>query len=278
MKKGFTLVELLVVITILAVLAGAAIPFVQAYVEESRLAKCKADLEEISRALVVYETREGEYPDSDVKLLAGRYLNKSPIDAWGSPYMVDRLAGTVFSKGPDRKDKNDAGGNANDADNIVVAYQPPLALVSAKWVDRNQNGVLDSDNVPDQLLLTFSRKIDMTSDDCIAANINKWLFISYDGDPAKATSVQMARYVQAFNETAQTYLSTPDILTSSKDVLVSLQSPYDIAATTKAVLGKAFLVINDPKGNVSGVADGDEIKDIVGNLSLSSQKVIIIPQ
>jgi hypothetical protein len=88
----------------------------------------------------------------------------------------------------------------------------------------------------------------------------------------------MGRYVQAFTETAQTYLSTPDVLTSSKDVIISLQSPYDTLATTRAVMGKAFLVINDPKGNNPGVADGDEIKDTYGNLSLSSQKVIIIPQ
>jgi len=99
MKRGFTLIELLVVITILAVLAGAALPYVQSYVEESRLAKAKTDLEEIARAIMVYETREGDYNASDVLLLTGRYLNKSPIDPWGKAYAVSTESGTVYSSG-----------------------------------------------------------------------------------------------------------------------------------------------------------------------------------
>ncbi|HPT47515.1 MAG TPA: prepilin-type N-terminal cleavage/methylation domain-containing protein, partial [Candidatus Rifleibacterium sp.] len=58
-RAGFTLIELLVVITILAILVGAALPYVQNYVAESRLSKAKSDLEEIKKALAIYETREG---------------------------------------------------------------------------------------------------------------------------------------------------------------------------------------------------------------------------
>ncbi len=282
MKKGFTLVELLVVITILAVLAGTALPFVQSYVEESRVAKAKADLEEISRALVVYETREGEYPDTDVKLLAGRYLNKSPIDPWGSSYLVNKTAGTVFSPGPDRTSDLANPDDPENADNIVVAYQPPLALVSAKWVDRNQNGVFDAENVPDQLLLTFSRKIDATPG-CMAQTVlNSWLRISYNGAVAPVQISDPAgdgKFVQSYQDpSSPAYVSTPDVLTSSKDVLLSLMSPYNTNATTKVVMGKAYLVIDDPKGGDGNVDNGNEIKDLFGNLALSSQKVLIIPQ
>lgn len=161
MKRGFTLIELLVVITILAVLAGAAMPYVQSYVEEARLAKAKTDLEEIARALMVYETREGEYNSADVSILTGRYLNKAPIDPWGKAYAVSTSAGYVYSGGPDR----DLGvGNTDKAnDNIIFSYQPPLALVSVKWVDKNNSGAVDAQNVNDELHLLFSRKI-ATSD------------------------------------------------------------------------------------------------------------------
>lgn len=154
MKKGFTLIELLVVITILAVLAGAALPYVQNYVEESRIAKAKTDLEEIARALAVYETREGEYLKTSVEDLTGRYLNKAPIDPWGSQYVIEPTSGTVYSTGPDRAD--DTNGKF---DNIIVPYQPPLALVSVKWVDKNQTGAVDTKNVQDEIHLTFSRKL-----------------------------------------------------------------------------------------------------------------------
>jgi len=195
MKKGFTLIELLVVITILAVLAGAALPYVQNYVEEARIAKAKTDLEEVARALAVYETREGEYQKGTVEDLTGRYLNKAPIDPWGSQYTVATLSGIVYSKGPDRLE-----GGANDLDNINVPYQPPLALVSAKWVDKNQSGAVDIQNVEDELVLTFSRRLStLVAAFQNAGNINNLFEIKVNGtavanvttviDPASATIV-----------------------------------------------------------------------------------------
>jgi len=159
MKRGFTLIELLVVITILAVLAGAAMPYVQSYVEEARLAKAKTDLEEIARALMVYETREGEYTFADVSVLTGRYLNKAPIDPWGKAYAVSTEAGYVYSGGPDRDLGNTPATIEKANDNIIFSYQPPLALVQVKWVDKNNSGAVDWQNVPDELHLTFSRKL-----------------------------------------------------------------------------------------------------------------------
>ncbi|MBU1107009.1 MAG: prepilin-type N-terminal cleavage/methylation domain-containing protein [Candidatus Riflebacteria bacterium] len=150
-KAAFTLIELLVVITIIAILVGAALPYVQGYVAESRISKAKSDLDEIKNALAIYETREGSYNAKDVSLLTGRYLNSSPIDPWGKPFVVATGTGIVFSSGPDRIDYT--------SDDIVSNYQPPLALVSVKWVDANQSGAVDTQNTRDYLQLYFSRKI-----------------------------------------------------------------------------------------------------------------------
>lgn len=151
MRKGFTLIELLIVITILAVLAGAALPYVQSYVAESRLSKAKADLDEIGRALAIYEAREGDYGTSTVALLTGRYLNKAPIDPWGSPYFIATQSGLVISPGPDRLVGNE--------DDVTFPYQPPLALVQVKWVDANQTGAVDLQNTADLVQLVFSRRV-----------------------------------------------------------------------------------------------------------------------
>ncbi len=161
-RSGFTLIELLVVITILAILVGAALPYVQNYVAESRLSKAKTDLEEIKRALAVYETREGVYNSSTLHQLTGRYLNSSPVDPWGKAYVVATESGIVYSSGPDR-----INGNVDD---IIANYQPPLALVAVKWVDANNSGAVDTQNVNDYLQLVFSRKVVATSPALVAAN------------------------------------------------------------------------------------------------------------
>jgi general secretion pathway protein G len=154
-KRGFTLIELLVVITILAILAGAALPYVQNYVKESRISKAKSDLDEIRKALAIYETREGVYNSASLDQLLGRYLNNSPVDPWGKAYVVATGSGVVYSSGPDHLNDTD--------DDITVAYQPPLALVQVKWVDANQSGAVDTQNVPDYLRLVFSRIASSTS-------------------------------------------------------------------------------------------------------------------
>ncbi|HOY67883.1 MAG TPA: prepilin-type N-terminal cleavage/methylation domain-containing protein [Candidatus Ozemobacteraceae bacterium] len=172
--QGFTLIELLVVITILAILAGATLPYVQSYVEESRISKAKSDLEEIGKALAIYESRERTYIASDVSLLTGRYLNKSPIDPWGRSYIVATHAGTVYTSGPDRNPNT-------QEDNLFYPYQPLLALVRAKWIDNNKNGRVDGGPGGDYLQFAFSRKLNLTSS--TLTDPTNFLF-SFPEDPA----------------------------------------------------------------------------------------------
>lgn len=180
-NQGFTLIELLVVITILAVLVGAALPYVQNYVRESRIAKAKSDLEEIKKALAIYETREGVYKSNTVSQLTGRYLNSSPIDPWGKAYVVATDSGIVYSSGPDRI-------NAN-VDDISVNYQPPLALVQVKWIDANQSGAVDTQNVPDYLQFYFSKKISSTTSSIIQNKPTAHSYFAWTSTDVIATSL-----------------------------------------------------------------------------------------
>ncbi len=246
LRRGFTLIELLVVITILAILAGAALPYVQNYVAESRIAKAKADLEEIARALAVYETREGDYAKLDVSDLTGRYLNKSPIDPWGAPYVVDPKGGIVYSAGPDRKDT----ATEDKYDNIFVSYQPPLALVSVKWVDKNQSGKVDFQNVSDELHLSFSRKL----------------------GNATADLDDYAGKILLTTDSLATALLTAIVDENNGKMVASKVVIYPISSENAFVAGRDFLTVVGSHNTIYDIATPDK------NYSLSSQDVVILPQ
>ncbi len=255
LRRGFTLIELLVVITILAILAGAALPYVQNYVAESRIAKAKTDLEEIARALAVYETREGDYTKNNVSDLTGRYLNKAPIDPWGKPYEVATSSGLVLSAGPDRL-------ASTTEDNIQVPYQPPLALVAAKWVDRNQSGAVDLQNVNDQLQLFFSRKLMKVGATGAPTDIASYTSNTHMDNLLKVSTGKDMN----FDGTDGHFFVASTTLLENQKVLI-----FYLATTTAAfVPGSDSIELNSTPDNY--------FYDIAKNRCISSQSVLILPQ
>lgn len=274
MRKGFTLIELLVVITILAILAGAALPFVQNYVEESRQAKAKSDLDEIARALVVYESREGEYNKSTVEDLTGRYLDRSPIDPWGVPYIVATESGIVYSLGPDRKDYDTADPTTEEYsyDNIEVSYLPPLALVSVKWIDKNKSGAVDTQNVADELHLTFSRKLGesaKTPGTAINEDVTNLLaniLIAHDPDNPD-------NFVELTDIASNTNIR---LVGNDKIIVMPLSNTYTdpvsgVNGKNHFVAGRDSLAVNPEHGLIIDRADP-------ANFCIASQSVKILPQ
>jgi type II secretory pathway pseudopilin PulG len=154
--------ELLVVVAIIAVLVGAALPYVQNYVGDSKISKARADLDEIAKSIAAYEMREGPYNATDAGLLTGRYLTRTPLDPWGQRYVISTLTAEVYSAGPDRD-------LTTRQDNLINSYQPPLALMSATWLDRNGTGAPDGDSPNDQVVLQFSRVMANTTASFTAA-------------------------------------------------------------------------------------------------------------
>lgn len=100
--RGFTLLELLVVITVLAILAGLVTPMVVRHVSDAKVAAARAQLELLGTALDAYRLDNDSYPSTDQGLAAlwtlpteeplprhwrGPYLRKTPPpDPWQRPY------------------------------------------------------------------------------------------------------------------------------------------------------------------------------------------------
>ena len=133
-SAGFTLIEILVVITVIAILAGLVTPMVFRNVGDAKRSAAKAQIEIFGLALDSYRLDNDYYPGTAQGLMAlqtipsgepsarnwrGPYLKKAvPVDPWGQPYHYES-PGTVntgsydlVSYGRDGK----PGGSGEDAD------------------------------------------------------------------------------------------------------------------------------------------------------------------
>lgn len=82
MKKSFTLIEILVVVTIIVLLTSTAIVTYSTFLKQSRDAKRKADLEQIRAALEMYRSSNDTYP-ADLPTLTSateKYIESVPQD------------------------------------------------------------------------------------------------------------------------------------------------------------------------------------------------------
>lgn len=124
-RQAFTLVEILLVVTIIGILAALVIPRIAGTSERARVTAAQADINGgIKSALGQYEVDNGAYPKSLQDLIQqpsnarnwhGPYLDppKLPVDPWGYPYVYyfpgkhNPASYNLLSVGPDGKEGTD---------------------------------------------------------------------------------------------------------------------------------------------------------------------------
>lgn len=132
-KRGFTLIEILVVIVVIAILATLVAPNVFQHVSTAKSATAKSQIEMLSTALDAYRLDNGQYPTTQQGLEAlvtkptidapptwrGPYLRKEiPLDPWAEAYVylspgdVNLTGFDLLSYGADKK----PGGDGENAD------------------------------------------------------------------------------------------------------------------------------------------------------------------
>lgn len=99
-QRGFTLLELMIVIAIVGVLATIALTNYIGFLGTVREVRALAELKNIDQEIVHFYTTNGDYPDSLAEIGLGGIE-----DPWGRPYAYLNIA-TVKGKGKLRKDHN----------------------------------------------------------------------------------------------------------------------------------------------------------------------------
>ncbi len=127
--KGFTLVEILVVVVIIGILAGVVTMNVVGRIGDARIKTAKADLRTIESALSIYKMDNFRYPTTELGIRAlverpseseapnwnaAGYLKKLPVDPWGNAYGYESDGEyiTLYTFGSDGKQ----GGEEEAAD------------------------------------------------------------------------------------------------------------------------------------------------------------------
>jgi general secretion pathway protein G len=134
-QTGFTLLELLVVLGIIAMLAGLVGPQVMKHMGEAKVKAAKVQIEDLSQTMDMYKLDVGSYPTSeqglnalvenpgDVQRWNGPYLKKAkiPVDPWNNEYRYtspgEHGKFDIVSLGADGKE----GGEGEDRD--IVSWE-----------------------------------------------------------------------------------------------------------------------------------------------------------
>ncbi len=131
-QRGFTLLEVMVVVVILGILAAMVVPKIISRPDEARVMAARQDIASLMQALKLYRLDNQRYPATEQGLQAlatppgiaplasnwkaGGYVERLPRDPWGQAYQYlnPGLRGEIdiFSLGADRA----IGGDGNDAD------------------------------------------------------------------------------------------------------------------------------------------------------------------
>ena len=129
LSRGFTLIEVMVVVVILGILAAIIVPRIMDRPDTARITKAKQDIRVLESALNLYRLDNHVYPKTDDGLEGlmqkpsgaaqwkeGGYIDRLPKDPWGNPYQYlnPGVHGTldIFTLGRDGQ----PGGDGVDGD------------------------------------------------------------------------------------------------------------------------------------------------------------------
>jgi len=262
--SGFSLIEVIVAIAIIAILAGAAVPVLFHQLDEKRVERVQGDLQAIYEASIGVATENyfgfvgdvGRLPDSVPQLIVGTgqgslwggpYLSLAggviAKDVYGQNYVIDSLPIRVRSFGPDRANNSGTGDDMYYPENALTSYKGQLE------VQVYINGRLISDATSDQVSAALAY-----SNNGSPASVN----LTFDSGNQKfvlPSAVHQGKHVL----TVVSAKATLDPATTHKEVVTIL--PGATAQTQVAFEDADYMTRTDSDLNGNGIPDRLEDMD-----------------
>lgn len=222
-NRGFSLLELLIIVLIISILIAVAIPNFFDFQLRSKRAKAREDIDIIVNAISLFEQEEGKslweaaayaedagmdfdlaiagvdsVSDTNVlNMLVGPYLKSLPADPWGNRYVCDMEVGYVLSRGSDGEEY--LLDTASEVDIKVYYNAPTLQIKDAVYLDVANDGIAEGD----KLYIYFTQTVCFTGQDLagLIANGNDGQDGLDDNATGNSTVVNAAAVVANMLET-----------------------------------------------------------------------------
>jgi general secretion pathway protein G len=114
MSRGFTLLELLIVIAIMGILASIATPVYIKYVNQARVTICINEIRQIEQEIDLFRDANGRLPDCLDELPGG-----NRVDPWGTPYQYLNYEATEKETGGGGGSEKEKGGGGSEKEKKV---------------------------------------------------------------------------------------------------------------------------------------------------------------
>ncbi|MBI4372476.1 MAG: prepilin-type N-terminal cleavage/methylation domain-containing protein [Candidatus Omnitrophica bacterium] len=131
-SKGFTLIEILIVVAIIAILALAILPSYVGFDVDARVVTTKSNLSMIRNRISLYRAKEGSYPESIKHLLEKTYsdagIEKPYMKQMPAELITDKSGNSTFKDQLSKDSFSNAGGwiYLKDKADVVINYDKEL--------------------------------------------------------------------------------------------------------------------------------------------------------
>ena len=183
-SPGFTLIELVVVMAILTLLAGMAVPAIQAIADSERKEATEKEMEAIHEAALLYAEDTGIVPSNLDRLYAD-----AAIAGWGGPYIDDMYGGNAVA----------GEGFRNDAWRQAYTWtvQGRIATLTSRGPNRVSNNG-NGDDIRRQVDITpVLRAITKKRMDTINTSITRYNAVNFPAQPLPGTSNALIAQLQS---------------------------------------------------------------------------------